>query len=111
MHPRTKEVSLQNRISDWSKGLQNASSSELTSEESQTLSLKANDRLLAFSGISGGPVTIFRIRDKCPRSVIEADAEHPHCHDYRNWIYNRFKDTVFKEGGNHWSDIEKKMDK
>ena len=45
------------------------------------------------------------------RSVIEADAEHPHCQDYRDWIYNRFKDTVFKEGGNHWSEIEKNMDK
>ena len=44
-------------------------------------------------------------------SVIEADAEHSHCKDYRNWIYNRFKDTVFKEGGNHWSEIEKNMDK
>ena len=45
------------------------------------------------------------------RSVIEADAEHPHCEDYRNWLYNRFKDTVFKEGGNHWSEIKKKIDK
>ena len=45
------------------------------------------------------------------RSVIEADAEHPHCQDYRNLIYNRFKNTVFKEGGNHWSEIEKNMDK
>ena len=45
------------------------------------------------------------------RSVIEADAEHPHCQDYRDWIYNRFKDTVFNKGGNHWSDIEKNMDK
>ena len=45
------------------------------------------------------------------RSVIEADAEHPHCQEYRDWIYNRFKDTVFKEGGNHWSEIEKNMDK
>ena len=45
------------------------------------------------------------------RSVIEAHAEHPHCQDYRNRIYNRSKDTVFKEGGNHWSEIEKNMDK
>ena len=45
------------------------------------------------------------------RSVIEADAEHPHSQDYRNWIYNRFKDTVFKEGRNHWSEIKKNMDK
>ena len=45
------------------------------------------------------------------RSVIQADAEHPQCHDYRNWISNPFKDTVFKEGGNHWSEIEKNMDK
>ena len=45
------------------------------------------------------------------RSVIEADAEHPHWQDYRNWIYNRFKDAVFKEGGNHWSEIERNMDK
>ena len=45
------------------------------------------------------------------RSVVEADAEHPHCQDYRDWIYNRFKDTVFKEGGNHWSEIEKNIDK
>ena len=111
MHPRTKKVSLQDRISDWSKGLQNASPSELTSEESQTLSLKANDRPLPFSGISGDPVTIFRTRDRCVRSVIEADDEHPHCQEYRDWIYNRFKDTVFKEGGNHWSEIEKNMDK
>ena len=44
------------------------------------------------------------------RSVIEADAQHPHCQDYSNWIYNWFKDTVFKEGGNHWSAIEKNMD-
>ena len=43
-------------------------------------------------------------------SVIEADAEHPHCQDYRNGIHNRFKDTVFKEGGNHWSEIEKNQD-
>ena len=43
-------------------------------------------------------------------SVIETDAEHPHYQDYRNWIYNRFKDTVFKEGGTHWSEIEKYMD-
>ena len=111
VHPRTKKVSLQDRISDWSKGLQNASPSELTSEESQTLSLKANDRPLPFSGISGDPVTIFRTRDRCVRSVIEADAEHPHCEDYRNGIYNRFKDTVIQEGGNHSSEIEKNMDK
>ena len=110
-HPKAKEVSLQDRIPDWSKGLQNASPSELTSEEPQTLSLKANDRPLPFSGISGDPVTIFRTRDRCVHSVIEADAEHPHRQDYRNWIYNRFKDTVFEEGGNHWSDIEKSMDK
>ena len=45
------------------------------------------------------------------RSVIEADAEHPHCQDYRNLISNRFKDTVFKDGGNQWSEIEKNMDK
>ena len=45
------------------------------------------------------------------RSVIEADAEHPHCQDYRNWIYNRFKDTVFKERGNHLFEIESNMDK
>ena len=31
--------------------------------------------------------------------------------DYRNWIYNRFKDIVFKGGGNHWSEIAKNMDK
>ena len=43
-------------------------------------------------------------------SVIEADAEHQHCQDYRDCICNRFKDTVFKEGGNHWLEIEKKMD-
>ena len=86
VHPRTKRVSLQDRISDWSKGLQHASPSDFTSEESQTLSLKANDRPLPFSGISGDPVTIFRTRDMCVRSVIEADAEHPHCQDYRNWI-------------------------
>ena len=43
------------------------------------------------------------------RSVMEADAEQPHCQDYRYWIYNRFKDTVFKEGGNHRSEIEKDM--
>ena len=41
----------------------------------------------------------------CP--VTGADAEHPHCQDYRNWIYNGFKDTLFKEGGNHWSEIKK----
>ena len=45
------------------------------------------------------------------RSVIEGDAEHSHCQDSRNFIYNRFKDTVFKEGGGHWSEIEKNMDK
>ena len=44
-------------------------------------------------------------------SVIEADAEHSHCQDCRNSIYNRFKDSVFREEGNHWSEIEKKMDK
>ena len=44
-------------------------------------------------------------------SVIEADAEDPHCQDYRILIYNRFNDTVFKEGGNHWSEIEKNMGK
>ena len=109
--PRTKKVSLQDTISDWSKGLQNASPGELTSEESQTLSLKANDRPLPFSRISGDPVTIFRTRDRCVHSVIEADAEHPHCQDYRGWTYNRFKYTVFKEGGNHWSEIGKNMDK
>ena len=84
VHPRTKKVSLQDRISDWSKGLQNAFPSELTSEESQTLSLKANDHRLPFSGIPGDPVTIFRTRDRCLHSVIEADAEHPHCQDYRD---------------------------
>ena len=84
--------------------------SELTSEESQTLSLKANDRPLPFSGISGDPVTIFRTRNRCVRFVIEGDAEHPHCQASRNWIYNRFKDTVFKEGGGHWSETEKNMD-
>ena len=104
-------MSLQDRISDLSKGLQNASPSELTSEESQTLSLKVIDRPLPFSGISGDPVTIFRTRDRCVCSVIAADAEHPHCQDYRNWIYNPLKDTVFKEGGNHRSEIEKNMDK
>ena len=78
-HPRTKKVSLQDRISDWSIGLQNASLSELTSEESKTPSLKANDRPLPFSGISGDPVTSFRTRDRCVRSVTEADAERPHC--------------------------------
>ena len=111
VHPRTKRVSLQDRISDWSKGLQHASPSELTSEESQTLSLKANDRPLPFSGISDDPVTILRTRDRCVRSVIEADAEHPHCQEYRDWIHNRFKGTMFKEGGNHWSEIERNMDK
>ena len=45
------------------------------------------------------------------RSVIEADAEHPHCQEYTDCIYNRFKDTVFKEGGYHWSEIEENMDK
>ena len=74
MHPRTTKVSLQDRISDWSEGLQTASPSELTSEEFQTLSLKANDRPLPFSAVSGDPVTIFRTRDRCVRSVIEADA-------------------------------------
>ena len=44
-------------------------------------------------------------------SVTGADAEHQYCQDYRNWIYNRFKHTVFKEGGNHWSGIEKNTDK
>ena len=81
VHPRIKKVSLQDRISDWSKGLQNACPSELTSEASQTLSLKANDRPLPFSGISGDPVTIFKTRDRFVCSVIEADAEHPHCQD------------------------------
>ena len=102
VHPRTKKVSPQDRISDWSKGLGHASPSKLTSEESQTLSVKANDRPLPFSGISGDPVTIFRTRDRCVCSVIEADAEHPHCQGYRNSIYNRFKD---------WSEIEKNMNK
>ena len=111
VHPRTKKVSLQDRISNWIKGLQNASPSELTCEESPTLSLKANDRRLPFSGIRGDPVTVFRTRDRSVRSVTEVDSEHPHCQDYRNWIYNRFKDTVFKEGGNHWSQIEKNMEK
>ena len=60
VHPRTKKVSLQYRISGWSKGLQNASPSELTSEESQTLSLKANDRPMPFSGISDDPVHHFQ---------------------------------------------------
>ena len=83
VHQRTKKVSLQDRISDWSEGLQNASPSELTSGESQTVSLKANDRPLPLSGMSGDPVNIFRTRDRCVRSVIEADAEHPHCQDYR----------------------------
>ena len=45
------------------------------------------------------------------RSVPEVNSEHPHCQDYRNWIYNRFKDTVFKEGGNHWLEIEENMEK
>ena len=111
MQPRTKKVSFQDRIPFWGKGLQNASPSELTSEESQTLSLKAIDRPLPFASISRDPVTIFRTRYRCVRSVIEADAEHPHCEDCRNWIYNRFTDTVFKEGGNHWSEIEKNMAK
>ena len=31
--------------------------------------------------------------------------------DYRNCFYNRFKGTVFKGRGNHWSKIEKNMDK
>ena len=48
VHPRTKKVSLQDRISDWSKSLQHAAPSELTSEESQILSPKANDRPLLF---------------------------------------------------------------
>ena len=26
-------------------------------------------------------------------------------------MYNQFKDTVFKEGGNHWSEIEKNVDR
>ena len=43
--------------------------------------------------------------------MIEADAEHPHCQEYRDWIYNGFKDMMFKEGGNHWSEIEKNMNK
>ena len=43
VHRRSNKVSLQDRISDPSKGLQNASPSGLTSEDSQTLSLKAND--------------------------------------------------------------------
>ena len=111
VHPRTKKVSLRDRICDRSKGLQNASPSELSQEESQTLSLKANYRPLPFSGISRDPVTIFRTRNRSLGSAIEADAEHPHCQDYMDWIYNRFKDTVFKEGGNHWSGIEKNMDK
>ena len=111
VHPRTKKVSLQDRSSQWSKGLQKASPSELTSEESQTLSLKANDRPLPFSGISGDPVNISRTRDRCVRSVTEADAEHLHCQDYSDWIYNRFKDTVFQEGGNHWLEIEKNIHK
>ena len=110
VHPRTKKVSLQDRISDWCEGLQNASPSELTSEEPQTPSLKANDCPLPFSGISGDPVTVFRTRDRCVPSVIEADAQHPHCQHYRNLIYNRFKDSVCKEGGNHWSEIEKNID-
>ena len=110
VHPRTKNVSLQDRNSDSSKGLQNASPSELTSEESQTLSLKANDCDLPFSGISGDAVTIFRTRDMCVCSVIEADAEHRYCQDDRDPVYNRFKDTVFKEAGNHWWEIEKNMD-
>ena len=110
VHLRTKKVSLQNRICDWSKGLQNASPSELTSEESQTLSLKANDCPLPFSGISGHPVIISRKRDSCVRSVIRAHADHPHCQNYRDWFYNQLKDTVFKERGNHWSEIENNMD-
>ena len=44
-------------------------------------------------------------------SVIEADDEQPHCQDFRNWIYNLFEDTMFKEGGNHWSEIEENMDR
>ena len=44
------------------------------------------------------------------RSVIETDAEHPHCQDYSIWTYNWFKDTAFKQGGNHLSAIEKNMD-
>ena len=83
----------------------------MTSGESQTLSLKANDRPFPFSGISADLVTIFKTTDRCVRSVIEADAEHPHCQDFRNWIYNRFKDTLFREGGNHSSEIEKSIDK
>ena len=79
LHPTRKTVTLQDRISDWSKGLQNAPPSELTSEESQTPSLMGNDRSLPFSGISGYSVTIFGTRDRCVRSSIEADAEHPQC--------------------------------
>ena len=94
VHPETKKVSLQDRMCEWSKGLEHASSSEMTSEESQTRSLKAKDRPLPFSGISGDPVAVFRTRDSCV---------HSPCH--------RFKDTVFKERGNHWSEIEKNMDK
>ena len=111
VHPRTKNVSLQDRISDWSKGFQNDTPSDFTSEESQTLSLSASDRPFPFSDISCVPVTIFKTGDTCLRSVIQVDADHPHCQDYRDWIYNRFKDTVFKEGGNHWSEIKKNMDK
>ena len=43
--------------------------------------------------------------------MFGADAEHSQCQDYRDCIYSRFKDSVFKEGGIYWSEIEKNKDK
>ena len=53
------------------------------------------------------PTALYHSRDRSINSVLEADREHPQCHGWRDKILKKFAKTVFKEGLNTYSEVEK----
>ena len=45
---------------------------------------------------------VFPARYRCLCAVIEANSVMPCSEAYRQWLYDRFKDTVVREAGNTW---------
>ena len=66
-------------------------------------------KFLHFSQTVAEPTPeVFPAHDRCMRVVIEADSVMPGSETYRQWVYERFKDTVFREDGNTWDEITSK---
>ena len=93
--------SLHQKISKWGAHVQSI-------REKPELSVDQFSNFLLFSHtMSQRSPDVFPTTDRCIRAVIEADNIMPGSAKYPQWIYDRFKDSVFKEDGNARSKISK----